>query len=153
VNARPQNAADDLLGRFEAATIDPEAFDHRTHIEVAWRYLGALPALAAAERMAAGLRRLTASLGQPARYHETVTAFFVLLIAERRRKRPADSFEAFCRQNPDLLDDARELLLRHYSRSRLDSELARSQFLLPDRAGRGLQEPGGTGDQGLATRD
>lgn len=121
-----------LVKRFEDATVDPEGFDHRAHLEVAWAYLDALPLLPAIDRMSAGLRALTEKLGQPDKYHETITAFWVILIAERRQTRPAASFEAFCAQNPDLLSGARALLLEHYSRGRLDSDLARAQFLLPD---------------------
>ena len=127
----PPSERSPLLCRFEDGDIDPASFDHRAHLEVAFAYLEELPVIQALERVAAGLRALTERVGQPDRYHETLTAALVLIMAERRQRVPASSFDDFCRHNPDLLSDARGLLLQHYGEEQLASPLARRQFVLP----------------------
>lgn len=130
------------LDAFEAARIDPEAFDHEAHVRVAWTLLEATDLVDAIARYAAALRRITRKFGAEGKYHETITWFFMLLIAERRREAPGVGWDAFRQRNDDLVADAGTLLSSYYSPARLASPLARSQFLLPDRA---------PGAQGAAT--
>jgi hypothetical protein len=56
------------------------------------------------------------------------------LIAERRADRPDAGWQDFMDSNRDLVEAPRALLNNHYSGRRLHSELARNQFLLPDRS-------------------
>ena len=79
------------------------------------------------------LRRLTRLLGAETKYHETISWFFMILIAERRSGRAATEWPVFAAENPALLHDAGGLLRAFYSPARLASPRARQQFLLPDR--------------------
>ena len=74
------------------------------------------------------LRKMTARIGKPDAYHETVTIAFLALIAERMGD--ATDFEGFASVNPDLFD--KRILARWYSPERLASDRARRHFLLPD---------------------
>ena len=56
----------------------------------------------------------------------------VLVIAERRLT-ATDDWDAFCRNNDDLLGRSADILERYYSSERLASETARMTFVLPDR--------------------
>jgi hypothetical protein len=76
---------------------------------------------------------LTLSLGIEGKYHETISWFYMALIAERRARQTQTDWSSFAAANPDLISNARELLERHYSAERLWSSLAKQQFLLPDR--------------------
>jgi hypothetical protein len=127
-------AAPDLtLDAFEAGTIDVEAFDHEAHVYVGWLYLERYCLLEAIDRYSAALKRLTAKLGIPGKYHETITWFFLVLINERRAETKSSGWFAFRRENPDLCLEAGKTLQRHYSKDVLASELAKSTFVLPDR--------------------
>jgi hypothetical protein len=123
-----------VIEAFEAGTLDPAAFDHEAHVRIAWSLLGQDELPAATVRFASALRRLTLKWGVEDKYHETITVFFMALIAERRAARPGVSWPSFRAANPDLVETPGELLAACYSDRRLQSTLARRQFLLPDRA-------------------
>lgn len=121
------------LESFEAGTIDVEAFDHEGHVYVGWLYLERYSLLEAIERYSGALKRLTAKLGIPGKYHETITWFFLVLINERRAGAGDRGWFSFRRENRDLCLEAGKTLQRYYSRDLLASELAKSSFVLPDR--------------------
>jgi hypothetical protein len=121
------------VDEFETGTLDPEAFDHEAHVYIAWKLLQEDTLSAACHRFTVALRRLTLSLGIEGKYHETISWFYMALIAERRARQTQTDWSSFAAANPDLISNARELLERHYSAERLWSSLAKQQFLLPDR--------------------
>jgi hypothetical protein len=118
----------------EDGTLDAEIFDHEAHIYVAWLYLQRYPLHEATARFIAALKRLTAQLGIPGKYHETISWFFMLLIAERRGIQKTDDWHSFYRNHADLFaggDD--NILSRYYSSELLRSERAKQSFMLPDK--------------------
>jgi hypothetical protein len=123
--------ADLSVDAFERGDVDPDAFDHEAHVHVAWLYLERFPLSEALERFDAALRRLTAKLGVPGKYHATITWFFLLLISERRNEQPGADWRRFRRRNADLLEGG--LLERYYHGRTLASGRARRAFVLPDR--------------------
>ena len=120
------------IDALEDGTLDAATFDHAAHVYAAWLYLEEFPLADAIARFSAALRRLTATLGVPGKYHETVTWFFMLLIAERRAAGHRDDWFAFRRSNPDLFGNAEDVIRRYYSSEVLASERARQTFVLPD---------------------
>src|SRR3954469_24267570 len=77
---------------FEAGAIEPGAFHHREHLRLAWTYLCECPSTAmACERMRAAIRAFAKAAGHPGKYHETLTVFWVRLLAEARDGAPADA--------------------------------------------------------------
>ncbi len=114
---------------FERGEIDVGAFDHEAHVFAAWRFISELPLPEAIERFSNALIRLTRSLGVPEKYHGTVTWFYMLLIAERRKS--DQDWPAFLAANSDLFE--RDLLARYYTPECLASDEARTRFVLPDR--------------------
>ncbi len=121
------------VAELESGAIDGARFDHAAHVHVAWCCLERYPLAEAIARFTAGLKALTRRQGAEAKYHETVSWFFMVVVADRRALSPAADWETFRRQNPDLFHDARALLRRHYSDGCLASARARSRFVLPDR--------------------
>ncbi len=117
---------------FEDGDIDPERFDHAAHLYTAWLYLEAYPE-EASDRFVAALKRLTVKLGAPDKYHDTITRFYLAMLAERREQSPDSDWQVFRRNNRDLFDRSSDILARHYSAARLGSDAARRTFLLPDR--------------------
>jgi len=117
---------------FESLAVDPERFDHRSHVFVAWSYLRDYDLLSSIERYRSTLKRLTRKLGVPGKYHETITWFFMIVVAERIDSEPSADWDAFVMRNPDLFASTPGIVQKYYSRDRLASDAARRQFLLPD---------------------
>jgi hypothetical protein len=125
---------DELIAGFEAGTAPGGGFHHADHVRVAWIYLTRLPLLTAADTFAANLKGFAAAQGRPERYHETVTLAYLLLIHDRIVMRGAGAtWREFAGANPDLLTWEPSILDRYYSRALLDSDLARTAFVWPDR--------------------
>ncbi len=118
---------------FEDGAVDPDRFDHEAHINVGWSYLQLYELEEAIDRFSAALRRLTKNLGIETKYHETITWFFMILIAERRSTSAANDWQVFKKHNADLFARRPSIVSHYYSDERLDTALARTQFLLPDR--------------------
>ena len=125
----PKLTIDDL----EASQIEAASFNHEAHVYLAWLYLQEFPVTAAIERFSAALRRLTLKLGVPGKYHETITWFFMLIIAERCKDQRANDWPLFKADNGDLFSKEQNVLHRYYSKETLASEEARRSFVLPDR--------------------
>jgi len=117
----------------ERGTIDAERFGHEAHVYAAWLFVNEYGPDVAADRFAKALKRLTTSLGEPGKYHETITRFYMALIAERQGQRPDADWPAFKTANGDLFGRSGNVLSRYYSRERLASDEARRAFVLPDR--------------------
>lgn len=113
------------LEAFEAGALDPGEFTHRAHVEVAAAMLRKTDFLDAARRYQAGIVRVAESAGAPSKPNLTITLAFLSLIAERMRQSDGDA-------HADPLDS--RILREWYSRERLAHPLARTVFLMPDRA-------------------
>ena len=119
------------IERFESGDIEADFFDHEAHVYVAWLYVRKYDLAEAVSRFDNALRRLTAKLGVPEKYHATITGFFMFRIAERSRK--GERWPSFKARNPGLFTDSRTTLRRYYTSTRLFSDIARNQVVLPDR--------------------
>jgi hypothetical protein len=117
---------------FEALDVDPANFNHEAHIYVAWSYLQKLDLLASIDRYRSVLRQLTAKLGVPGKYHETITWFYMIGVSERATGAAASDWQAFKDGNPDLFAGEPSIIRRFYSEGRLMSDKARQTFVLPD---------------------
>jgi len=123
--------AADLLDDFEEGRIDPAQFPHRAHVQVSYELLERHAFPEALLHLARGLRRLAAAAGRPEVYHETITAAFLALIAERRLRAQYAGCDDFAVRNSDLFE--KTLLAEYYEPAVLRSPLARETFILPKR--------------------
>lgn len=122
------------LADFEADRVDPAYFPHRAHVQVSYGLLERHAFPEALLHLARGLRRLADRAGRPEVYHETITAAFLAVIAERRLRGRYADWEDFATRNPDLLQ--KDLLDDFYEPEVLQSAIARQTFVLP----RGLRK-------------
>lgn len=123
---------EETVQAFETATVDPADFNHEAHIKVAWGYLQEHDQLEAINRFTAAIKRLTEKLGVPDKYHETITWFYLLKIAERCARNTEADWHAFKSANPDLFEWNPSIVQKYYSDPLLSSETARCSFVLPD---------------------
>ena len=123
------------IAAFETLDFDVEHFDHTAHVYVAWQYVRAYDLLTAIGRYRDTLIRLTAKLGVPDKYHETITWFYLVAVSEGATGHCRDDWRAFCDSNPGLFERNPSAIRRHYSTERLNSPIARAAFVLPDLAG------------------
>jgi hypothetical protein len=119
----------EVLADFEAGRANPAQFPHRAHVQVSYELLERHAFPEALLHLARGLRRLAAKAGKPEVYHETITAAFLALIAERRLRGRYADWEDFAARNPDLF--RKELLEKIYDPGVLRSTVARQTFVLP----------------------
>jgi len=121
-----------LLQAFETRTVDARNFTHRDHVAVAYELLKQRSFLEASARYGACLQEIATKAGAARKFNTTITLAFMGLIAERMNASDTDTFEVFISENADLLD--RDPLSPWYTQARLDSDLARKIFLLPDKS-------------------
>lgn len=121
-----------LTRSLERCEVPNDGFHHASHLRVAWVYLAESPTVdAAGARMASTLRRFASSVGKPEKYHETITMFWIRVLAAARSARAGASLDHVLRADPRLLD--KDLVLAYYSSERLFSDAARQSWIDPDR--------------------
>lgn len=123
----------ELLAQFEACAVDAASFGHREHIQVAFEMLQKYSYIEACARYSHAINALATNAGVPDKFNVTITFAFLSLIAERIYATSWSDFEAFLSQNEDLL--SKDALSKWYSSDELQSEFARTHFLLPRKAG------------------
>ncbi|HTS35134.1 MAG TPA: hypothetical protein VMH04_05640 [Candidatus Solibacter sp.] len=121
-----------FIHQFETDTLAGE-FHHVDHVRLAFAYLSEVPVLEALERFCAALKRYAAARNKAKLYHETITHAYFFLIRERMARAASRDWSEFAAQNPDLLTWKPGILSRYYEDGTLQSELARTVFLFPDR--------------------
>ena len=121
----------ELTRALERAELPNQNFRHASHLHVGWVYLQeSNSADEAAQKMAATLRRFAAAVGHPEKYHETLTHFWMCLLARHRDSAPGRELSDIVRENPRLLE--KDLPLQYYSRDRIFSAQARNSWVEPD---------------------
>lgn len=122
---------DEFVRAFLDGSLPATQFHHRDHLRLSWCLIRQLGAEAAAGAICGGIQRFAAHHGQAAKYHETLTRFWVRIVAHLIAARPdiAD-FEAFLAAFPLLLD--KDLPYRHWQRETMGSAAARAAWVEPD---------------------
>ena len=124
---------EELVHGFETCTLPPAQFSHRRHLALGWHYLQQRGFPAGAQHFCQRLQAYVTSVGASAKYHETITWTYLVLMNEERvlRSQRDESFEAMIARRPDLLDHRTGALSNVYDREQLDSPEARRVFVLP----------------------
>lgn len=126
-----EDAIDRDLAALEEGMLDLAKFPHRAHLRLAFHMLSRHAFGEAVSRFSSALKLLTAKVGKPGVYHETMTVAYLAVISERRARGGSPRWEEFIAANADLLEKG--CLLRWYRAEELQSELARTTFVLPRR--------------------
>ena len=121
----------ELTRALERGEIANESFHHLSHLHVAWVYLYESSSLnEAAAKMRDTLRKFAASAGKAEKYHETITLFWVRLLATIRRASFRQTLEQVVQAKPRLLE--KNFPLDYYSPEILFSDRARTEWVEPD---------------------
>jgi hypothetical protein len=123
----------EFIRSFEADAIRADSFHHADHVRLAFAYLTEHAPLAALQKFSAALKRFAEARGKPGLYHETITHAYFFLIRERMARTAGAGWEEFAAHNPDLLQWKNGILGRYYRPETLQSDLARSIFVFPDK--------------------
>lgn len=122
-----------FLGRFTACETSKEEFRHAGHVRLAWLLLAEAPLLPALLRFRALLKAFAAHHGATDLYNETITCFYMLLIAEAMQGMDPDhGWDDFRAGQPELLGYPKALLERYYPAGLAFSPAAKTSFLLPE---------------------
>jgi len=122
-----------IIHCFETNAIPEHSFHHADHVRLAFAYLAIYPPLHALENFSAALKRFATARGKSQLYHETITHAYFFLIRERMARCSTANWDEFADQNPDLLIWKNGILTRYYHESTLQSDLARTVFVFPDK--------------------
>ena len=122
-----------LFAQFEALDIDAAEFGHREHVQVAFEALHKYSFIEACAKYSNTINTIATNAGAADKFNVTITFAFLSLIAERIHGTTGwTDFESFLEVNPDLLSS--RALEKWYSQEELQSEFARTHFLLPNKA-------------------
>lgn len=119
--------------QFEDKTLDPDEFNHKGHLRIAWLYLSQQPLAQAVNSVCAGIKAYAESLGAKDKFHHTLTEATVRLISERMDSGKYRYFYEFLKNNLDLITELKQLIANQYSEELLNSERARNEYVEPDR--------------------
>jgi hypothetical protein len=121
----------ELTRALERGEIPNARFHHYSHLHVAWVYLNESSSVfEAAGKMSNTLRKIAAAGGNPEKYHETITLFWIYLLARARLAATGIGLEEVVHRYPRLLE--KDFPLGYYSRELLFSERARKSWIEPD---------------------
>ncbi|HEV2212856.1 MAG TPA: hypothetical protein VGS99_05880 [Gammaproteobacteria bacterium] len=122
-----------FLERFTAGETPKEGFRHADHVRLAWLLLAEAPLLPALLRFRSLLKAFAAHHGATGLYNETITCFYMLLIAEAMQGMDPDhGWEDFRSAQPELFGYPKALLERYYPAGLAFSPDAKASFLLPE---------------------
>jgi hypothetical protein len=122
---------DEFLQACADCTIANHEFRHRDHLRLAWLQVSRLGPEGAVEAVTQGIRRFAATHGAAGKYHETMTQFWVRVVAHLEAARPdVEEFDRFLETFPFLLD--KSLPFRHWRRETMMSPEARADWMEPD---------------------
>lgn len=122
---------DDFLRAFFSAELSNMDFHHRDHLRLTWLMVRRHGPTEAEAAVTAGIQSFAAANGHTARYHDTMTRFWVRLVAHAIANRPElQNFDAFLAAYPMLLDPT--LPFRHWRREAMFTPEARAEWRDPD---------------------
>jgi hypothetical protein len=119
-----------FLADFEGCRISSRNFGHRDHVRAAWAYVMRYGIVEGARMMDTAIARFAAYHGHRQKYHRTMTAAWIHLVAAHALPHPVQTFDEFIVHHSRLLD--KSLIECFYSRAALFSDHARTGWVEPD---------------------
>lgn len=121
---------DEFLRAFLGGWPDGQHFGHYEHLRFAWLVIDRHGPEVAEELVGDAIRRFAASHGRAALYNDTITRFWVRLLAHVREVKSVAAIDDAIAGVPFLTD--KNIVLRHWSRTTLYGPEARVRWVEPD---------------------
>jgi hypothetical protein len=121
---------DEFLRTFLRGWPTGERFGHHDHLRIAWLVLERHGSEMAAEIVGRRLRAMAVAKGVAPLYNETMTRFWIRLIAHVRDELSSGTIDEAIAKAPFLLD--KSLPQKHWSRTAMFGPDARLQWVEPD---------------------
>lgn len=125
-----KNYYEELTDSFENLAINPANFGHVDHVGVAYVMLTRYDFISAMYKYSCNIDIIATSAGVPKKFNVTITLALISIISERMKTTKHDDVCDFIDRNQDLITN--NPLKEFYSTKRLQSDRARTMFLLPD---------------------
>ena len=120
----------EFLRAFLAGWPADQHFGHRDHLRIAWLVIEQHGHEPASEIVGERLQAMASARGMAALYNETMTRFWIRLIAHVREATGASTIQEAIGRVPMLLD--KNLAQRHWSRTAMFGPEGRSTCVEPD---------------------
>lgn len=119
-----------LVSAFEACSFHPSEFRHYQHLTVALWYVWHFSSEEATAKMITGIRRLAETYGKMG-YHETITLFWLRIVANFVAERQNNSLTAMANALIDNCNN-KDLIGQFYSAELLATDKAKVEWVEPD---------------------
>lgn len=123
---------DEFLRTFLRGWPSGERFGHYEHLRIAWLVIERHGPEVAAEVVGERLRAMAVARGVAPLYNDTMTRFWIRLIAHVREKKRVTTIDEAIEQMPFLLE--KNLAQRHWSRTAMFGPEGRAGWVEPDLA-------------------
>lgn len=121
-----------FVSAVEELQLPVSEFNHLGHLRLAYFYICRDGIDAAVIQTCNTIKRFAEHNGANKKFHQTITEGLVRIMAQRISAGGTVTWEAFLKNNHDLVEDANQVLLRYYSPELLCSDKSRTEFLQPD---------------------
>ncbi len=119
--------------QFSDGTMDPSVFSHEAHLRLAWIHISKYGVEKAIENCCNQIKQFAESHGDQDKFNVTVTVAAAKAVYHFILKAESASFGSFIEEFPRLKIKFRELIDTHYSIDIFKSELAKVEFVKPDK--------------------
>ena len=121
----------EFLQAFRDGRLPSGEFNHRGHLRLSWLLLRQHGFVEGSRIVPDGIRHLAASKGAAAKYHETITQFWLRIVYHAIQTQPSiHEFNEFLSNFPFLLDTG--LPSKHWHPPTIQSMDARATWVEPD---------------------
>ena len=120
-----------FLQQLQNTTLPPEMFNHYGHLRLAWLMLQQYPLEQAINHTCNTINAYATALGATDKFHYTLTAAIVRIMAQRKASHNQESLDEFLTEHPELENNLMGLVLQHYQPQTLNSPYARQHWQQP----------------------
>ncbi len=123
---------DELEQVFSEFRLKPVLFTHECHLRLAYHHINKYGKEKAASNMCEQISGYAQSLKVPEKFNKTVSIAAVEIMYEFMSQSKSDNFKSLLEEYPELKNDFKGLVLRHYSFPVFGDVKAKKEFISPD---------------------
>ena len=124
---------DEFQRQFQRLEMSPVIFTHEAHLRLAWIHINQYGLEDAIRNVCHQIRKFAEHHGDHDKYNTTVTIAAVKAVNHFYKKSKSRNFNAFIQEFPQLKVSFKKLIDAHYSVDIFNSEIAKKEYLEPDR--------------------